>query len=179
LLELRQALHRPAALQSLGYPDGGIYFTRDVPPARELLWRYLTDPGVFGQGRVVEWVDLAGEAEALERLQTDVRREVDRRGVSVETNPSSNLLIGDLGDMARHPLWHLAPPVPAPGIMPVPVCFGSDDPITFATTIRHEYQLVLDTLISAGIPAEDALRWLDRVRANGLRARFTVPAARG
>jgi hypothetical protein len=54
------------------------------------------------------------------------------------------------------------------------VCIGSDDPITFATDLRHEYQIVFDALISAGRSAEEALAWLDRVRKASLAARFTI-----
>jgi hypothetical protein len=63
---------------------------------------------------------------------------------------------------------------------PVLICIGSDDPITIATDLRHEYQLVLAALISAGRPAVDASHWLDRVRGASLAARFTLgslPAA--
>ncbi len=54
------------------------------------------------------------------------------------------------------------------------ICFGSDDPITFATAIREEYQLVSDALISAGLSEQEARHWIDQVRRSGLEARFTV-----
>jgi adenosine deaminase len=142
-------------------------------PAR-LLHQYLTDPAVYRRGQAVEWVDVGGEGDVLAELQAALRREVGRRGITVEVNPSSNLLVGDLADLTRHPLWRLAPPRPVPEAPPVAVCFGSDDPITFATAIREEYQLVSDALMAAGLSEQEARHWLDQARRNGLEARFTV-----
>ena len=96
------------------------------------------------------------------------------RGLTVEVNPSSNLLIGDLG-IEDHPIWRLRPLKPVDDIPPLSVCVGSDDPLTFATTLPHEYQLLFDTIIMDGGSHEDAMSWLDDVREAGLRARFTLP----
>ena len=97
------------------------------------------------------------------------------RGLTVEVNPSSNLLIGDLGRIDEHPIWRLRPVRPIDDIPPLSVCIGSDDPLTFATTLPHEYQLLFDTLVLSGRSHEEALDWLEHARAAGMRARFTLP----
>ena len=58
---------------------------------------------------------------------------------------------------------------------PLSVCIGSDDPLTFATNLPHEYQLLFDALVLAGQSHETALGWLDKARAAGMRGRFTLP----
>lgn len=53
-------------------------------------------------------------------------------------------------------------------------CIGSDDPLTFATNLRQEYQFVHDALVLAGCSEAEASKWLDEVRETGLNYRFTV-----
>ncbi len=90
-------------------------------------------------------------------------------------NPSSNLLIAHLGALANHPLWRLKPPAGPPQQDEVRVCIGSDDPITFATRLPEEYQLLHDALIEGGLSAAEAGGWLNSVRETGLFCRFTQP----
>jgi hypothetical protein len=164
-----------------GFPNGplpiGLALDRDDPPG--LFLRYLTDRSVFLAGRETEWIDPSAEADALAGIQAGVRRKLGERGITVEVNPSSNLLIGDIGDLSQHPLWRLSPPVEkeddAP---PVSICIGSDDPLTFATNLPQEYQLVHDVLTLTGLSEEQARRWLDQMRATGLENRFTVRRTR-
>jgi hypothetical protein len=138
------------------------------------LWRYLTDGGVFARGREIEWVDLVPEEEALVSLQAQIREKIAARGITVEVNRSSNLLIGDLSDLGRHPLWRLAPPRGSGDAPAVAICVGSDDPVTFATRLEQEFQLLHDALVAAGLGEEEARSWVDRARRNGLGARFTI-----
>jgi hypothetical protein len=174
--QLLADLHDVRALDEVGFPDGKTLREGESGrPSRPLLWRYLTDGDVFASGRRVEWIDPGAEGEALAAIQTGLRRKVAERGVTVEVNPTSNLLVGDLQDLTRHPLWRLRPPRESSELPPVSVCLGSDDPLTFATNLRQEFQLVQDALLLAGFTEEEARRWLERTRASGLETRFTLP----
>ena len=139
-----------------------------------LLYAYLTDPKAFINGQKQVLVDPSFEAESLEIIQTELRRKIGAAGITVEINPSSNLLIGNMSDLQNHPLWRLKSPEKQAGV-PVAVCIGSDDPITFATRNREEYQLVYDTLTLAGLSDMEARQWLQEVREAGLESRFTLP----
>lgn len=141
----------------------------------ELLRCYLSDPGAFQRGQKTELVDPAFEAATLEVLQDELRRKIAAAGITVEINPSSNLLIGNLGDLKNHPLWRLKPPRGGDNVLPVAVCIGSDNPLTFATRTREEYQLVYDTLTLAGLSDIEARQWLEEARESGLASRFTLP----
>ena len=174
-------LHKPEILRQVGFPTGHP-FRWGMPQGEEeeckrrhLMVEFLTDPVVFQKGRELEWIRTEPEAEAVASIQEDLIRHVGAHGVVIEANPSSNFLIGDLRDLNRHPLWRLSPPRDSATLQPISVCIGSDDPVTFATTLREEYQKLIDTLVLSGLSQEEAERWLERVRAQGCVSQFTLP----
>jgi hypothetical protein len=174
---LQQDLGDRAALRAIGYPDPHFgLLTRKVHGNRRraLMQTYLADPAVFRRGRRHIWVEPAAEAEVLESLQSALRGKVAARGLVVEVNPTSNLLIGDLADLEGHPLWRLDPPQGDGTAPTVPICVGSDDPITFASDIRSEYQAMHDALVCSRLGDEQARRWIERVRQSSLDSRFTL-----
>lgn len=178
VVQLVEDLHSERLLNQVGYEFGrepleGLH----CGPAEQrlrLLYRYLTCENVFRKGHEVIVVRTDLEADAIERLQLHVRKRVAALGVTIEINPSSNLLIGNLGDLQNHPLWKLSPPIEN-GEPRLRVCIGSDDPLIFATTLREEYALLHDTLVLAGQSSDDADKWIDHVRESGLNSRFTLP----
>ena len=185
LAQFVRLLHCEQELQAVGFPDRpghrspGTVCPREVGDrSRMLLREYLRSTEVWRAGRVLETVilrELPHELDALRTLQDALRREVGTRGLTVEVNPSSNLLIGDLGRIDEHPIWRLRPVRRIDDVPPLSVCIGSDDPLTFATTLPHEYQLLFDTIVLSGGSHEEALSWLEHARAAGMRARFTLP----
>lgn len=184
-------LHDEQKLRTEGFPDKPTLRAHNLqqaeqakkerngtePDDRRLLRAYLSDEKVWRRGRVPETIDLRNikhEQVALSQLQEGLRRKVGRLCLTIEVNPSSNLLVGDLGNFVGHPLWRLRPMVPT-DVSPLSVCIGSDDPLTFATTLPHEYQLLFDALILMGHSHEEAMKWIDTARDAGMQARFTVP----
>ena len=185
LVEFLRALHCERELNDQGFPDRSMPRTSTAQrshgaenKAKKLVGEYLRSTEVWRKGRAFETIPLSEldhELEALQSLQDALRKDVGRRGLTVEVNPSSNLMIGDLGDLDEHPIWRLRPVKPDDQISPVSVCIGSDDPVTFATTLSHEYQLLFDAIVRSGESHEVALNWLDKAREAGMRARFTLP----
>lgn len=141
--------------------------------AIHLMFDYLTSPAVFKKGREIEWVNAVDEIESMKSLQYHLREAVADLGLVVEVNPSSNLLIGNLADIESHPLWRLNPPNESGDSPPIAVCVGSDDPLTFATNLRREYEILHEALVAGGLSDIQALAWLDRVRETGMCSRFT------
>jgi len=164
-------------LRAAGFPDGPLVQRLSD---NDMVFYYLTDPAVFARGQAIEVVRVDnGEVAAMDVLQDGLRERMITTGVTVEVNPSSNLLIGDLLDLENHPMARL---LPTPGDnqddtknRPVNICIGSDDPITFATSLLEEYELVYDALIRAGVSELKSREWIDRVRCIGMNARFTLP----
>ena len=182
LEEWWQHLHDPKILKHVGFPDGPPPRNLDVsayaeqPSSLKLVYKWLTDRTVFRRAQELQSINVESEIPLLQAVQDYVRNVIRSRGIYVEINPSSNLLIGHLGDLNSHPLWRLCPPpgtnIDGPAVR---VCIGSDDPITFATKLTEEYQLLADALSDAGVPASDIDAWLDAARKSGLTSRFTVP----
>ncbi len=182
LVEAWMRRHSPGVLERLGYPFMGALTRRPVIPSPVptpdwLLWRYLTDYGVYRRGQVTVEVPVTEhEVQMLRHAQRFLRRHVAQRGMTVEANPSSNMLIGDI-PFEAHPIFALQPlaGMSAAEGGPVPVSIGDDDPITFANCLPDEFSHLYYQLIRQGIGAQDAMNWLEQVRKNGLRARFTLP----
>jgi hypothetical protein len=162
-------------LTAVGFPDGVPQrFTADGSRA-QLLVQYLVDGPTFARGRGTVWVDPSGEVEALARISASLRAEIGRRGLAIEINPTSNLLVGDLGDLRNHPLWRMSPPRAGHSTPRLAITVGSDDPLVFNSSLPMEYQLLFDALLLAGLTDAEALEWLDRVRRTGMERRFTTP----
>jgi hypothetical protein len=175
--QLRQDLLDPWMLYRAGFPSGPLPDPADYQGDRRLrrLILYLTDGNTFERGRASIWVETALEGESLAALQAELRRKVGRIGITVEVNPTSNLLIGDLSDLTRHPLWRLRPIRPADDdTPPVPICIGSDDPLVFNSSLVLEYQSLCDAMTLAGYSEEEIRRWISRTRESGMEARFTT-----
>lgn len=181
--QLVRSLYDESILKSLGFLDGR-------RPARrwwqnqqnlgrhleiELTWLWLTDSDVFRRSQIVERFNPADEAESLETLQQQLRNRISELKLTVEVNPTSNLLIGNFTDLNQHPLWRLSPPGGSDSSeKAVPIAIGSDDPLQFCTDLPWEYQLVEDSLVLNGVSPVAAADWLRRVRENGLDAAFTL-----
>ena len=170
-----ECLYDEWVLRQMGFPNGNRPKGKLAPRSLKLVRDYLTSADLFDRGQETEWIDPSAEGDALAALQAGVRRRLGQIGIAVEVNPTSNLLIGDLGDLSKHPLWRLRPPGGMGDVPPLAVCIGSDDPLTFATDLRAEYQLIHDTLVLAGRSEAEAGEWTDAARKTGLGYRFTVP----
>lgn len=174
--DLRAALTHVDTLADAGFPHHAP--RPGASPSRTLI-RYLTDARTFQLGQTVVWTDPANEVESLVNIGTALRLEIARRLLAIEINPTSNLLIGDLGDLESHPLWRLCPPRPRADLPPLAITVGSDDPLVFNCRLPGEYQLLFDALAQAGLTDAEAMTWLDHVRRSGLERRFTedtIPA---
>ena len=183
IVQFVELLHCEHELKALGFPNRSMcQASTSTGPggerskSRHLMQEYLRSTQVWGNGRVLETIvisDLGHELEALCSLQRALRQSVGALGLTVEVNPSSNLMIAGLGLLDEHPIWRLSQPLD--DIPPLSVCIGSDDPLTFATNLPHEYQQLFDAMVLAGKSHEVALGWLDKSRESGMRGRFTLP----
>jgi hypothetical protein len=178
IAELVDSLHIEKVLRMAGFPHGPRPSVNYSGPSRvlTLVVEYLTSGAVFRKSKETVWVDPEPEAGLLCEIQDCMRYEAIAADITVEVNPTSNLLIGHVPDLRNHPLWRLAPgPHKKDAPPPLPLCIGSDDPITFATTLPQEYQLLYDALVEDGASTLQAQDWIDRVRRTGMQRRFTLP----
>lgn len=172
VVALRRQLFDASSLAATRFPSG--------PPPESVrgdpsgVGRYLCSTDWFRRGQIVEWVDTVRESDALQTLQGALRRLVAGSGVFVEVNPTSNLLIGNLCDLERHPVWRMSRPQGNDSPVRIGTVCGSDNICTFATTLPQEFQLLCDTLVVGGESVSAAHSFVDRMRLDGLRARFTT-----
>ncbi|MBX3274869.1 MAG: hypothetical protein KF729_31685 [Sandaracinaceae bacterium] len=188
LVDVYEALHSRGLVGRLGYPR----LTRCIPaePKWKSIHRLLGEEPMARRARRPLWVRWARDDEdAAASLQRCVRREIAARRLVVETNPSSNLLIGDLGLLGRHPSRQDPPPGDDADDLRLSV--NDDDPITFSTRLEDEYAYwwaghCVEAAKarrrgpagpSTDTPAErsrEALRAIDLARQTGLESRFTI-----
>jgi hypothetical protein len=179
LIESRNLRHNADFLNHIGYP-----FMRARRPSRgsaeHLAWLHLVDGDVFERGQLPELVHADdSEVAALQAAQQWLSRLLGRLEITIESNPSSNLLIGDLLQIEDHPLFRLQPlpDQPCPNGSTVLVSINDDDPMTFATRVADEFAHLYFALLRRGTPAQEALRFIGTLRENGWRSRFTLPAS--
>lgn len=174
LIELRRALYRKDFVDRYGYPtlsegDG------------DRVAQYLKDPGVWRRGRAPLEVSYdAAEVNFLQRVQAWLRALVGRMEITIEMNPSSNLLINAHRDVEDHPAFNLLPlrPDEATSSRRVMVSVNTDNPLTFASHLADEFAYVHNGLMRLGKSSAVTLDWIDRAREAGFNSRFTLGATK-
>lgn len=111
------------------------------------------------------------EMEVYKRLQEYLIHKVEHMGVYVETNPTSNLTIGDVSHISKHPIFYLNQRLARSGNR-VFVTINSDDPAVFNTNIENELAYIYYAAEEQGIPKSEILEWIDQIREYGLEASF-------
>ena len=183
LIHARRRRHMLGVLENLGYPD------KPHAASEDLLLQYLCAPEVFRRGQHLTEIHVNElEIQFLEAVQQWMCERLARLEITVEANPSSNLLIGDLLGMEDHPVFQFAetwliPPqadkerTPQGPRSELLVSINSDDPLTFATRLADEYAYLYFALLRRRVPASRALAWLEEIKAHGMRSRFTIQAS--
>lgn len=127
------------------------------------------------RGQMVEMVAVKeSELPLYQKLQEYLMKKVARRGIYVETNPTSNLNIGNMKDLREHPIFRLSPLrlTEEQEQQSVLVTINSDDPAVFNTNVENELAYVYYALEHAGCAKEDILHWIDKIRQNGMDSSF-------
>lgn len=133
------------------------------------------------------------------RLQDSMIREVCRKNLIIETNPSSNVLIGTFKDYYLHPIFRFysrkllksTESQQTGEQIQLNVCVNTDDLGVFDTNLEFEYALLYEALQKrrehtfsdmdvvtvhpgggGGYSDHDILEYLDDLRKMGLRAVF-------
>ena len=113
-------------------------------------------------------------------MQSAVARSVERQGICIEANPSSNLAISGLSRLEDLPLFRQHPILPSPSAPhpPLRLSISTDDPGLFQTGPREEYGLLFATALDqATHTREEVLSWLDRLRGIGYESSFLLGRA--
>ena len=137
--------------------------------SRLLLTNYCP---VFTKRNSVELVIVRmADLELFQALQEYLIRKIEKKGIYIETNPTSNLTIGDFGQMSKHPIFSLNQnnrSMPNHALITI----NSDDPLVFNTNVENEFAYIYYAAEAEGMSKEEILEWIDRIRVHGLNSSF-------
>lgn len=112
------------------------------------------------------------EAEVYREIQEALLKKVEQRGIYVETNPTSNLTIGEFFDFREHPIFRMNSGSGGKESHHVLVTVNSDDPAVFNTNVENELAYIYYAAEYSGYAKEEILQWLDKIRQNGMDESF-------
>lgn len=119
----------------------------------------------------IELVSVQGDdAEVYKALQNYLIDKVEKRGIYIEENPTSNLTIGDFSYMKQHPIFNLNSRMGEGHNVFVTV--NSDDPAVFNTNVENELAYIYYAAEAQGEAKSDVLEWIDKIRQYGMDASF-------
>ena len=155
---------------------------RNYEPYQGLYFYYHYDLEVKRRGsQVVSREITLDYIHLMSNAQQKLQEELERRGIIVECNPSSNVLIGTFENYREHPIFRfhnlgLEPDAQGPQLE---VCINTDDLGVFDTSLEFEYALLFDALIKEHKPdgtrkyrQEQILHYLEQLRCMGHCAVF-------
>lgn len=113
-----------------------------------------------------------GYCNVVTVLQKKIRERIQNKHISVETNPTSNMQITDVGRYAEHPITAMNNVFLKPDYdSMIDVSINTDDQGVFATSLEKEFTLMALALEKEkkedGSPLyrrDDIYQWLDKVR---------------
>lgn len=157
---------------------------RRVDQYRELYVLYHYDRQVRERGvQTILFKVPCGYAELVRNIQDKMIRELVDRGIGIETNPSSNYLIGTIRKYEEHPIirFNGRKLKDTETNMSLQVSINTDDQGVFDTSLENEYALMTIALKKAKdgngrylYDMEDIYAWLDYVRRMGITQSFRM-----
>lgn len=158
---------------------------RKIPEVAFLYYMYHYDKSVRAKGAETSTHDISDlYVEGVTRVQRAMQEMVVKRGIAVETNPSSNLFISTFNHLSNHPIknfYNLGLTKDEKELMDCPqmnVSINTDDKGVFSTRLENEYALLacaIEESTKNGKPKykrEFIYEWLDYIREMGLRQSF-------
>lgn len=149
---------------------------------RNLYFSYHYNENVrkIGEERIQFKVDQR-YADIICQLQNKMIQKLVTKGIGIETNPSSNYLIGTIQKYEEHPIlrFNSRKLRDAPKNMSLSVSINTDDQGVFDTLLENEYALMALALRKAKdenhqpqYDVEDIYEWIDYVRRMGMEQIF-------
>ena len=114
------------------------------------------------------------EAVVYKEVQQQLIEKVERDGIFVETNPTSNIAIGEIDGLFKHYIMRLNSAGleykdPQEAVL---VTVNADDPVVFSTNTENELAYIYYALVHAGYKKEKILEWMEKVRKYGMDGSF-------
>lgn len=160
---------------------------RKIPEVAFLYYMYHYDKQVRLRGNEIETKSIPNVyIEGVNQVQRAMRERITKKGIAIETNPSSNFYISTFREYREHPIktfYNLGLTKNEQELMECPqmnVSINTDDNGVFSTRLEIEYALLAramegensDNLGRGGYKREFVYQWLDNIREMGLRQSF-------
>jgi hypothetical protein len=156
---------------------------RETEKYRWLYYNYHFTEKVRTEGdKIFEFKVDNRYAKAVRNVQDGMIRELVNKGIGIETNPSSNYLIGTIERYDEHPIIRFNSrklKKAQDNNMSLSVSINTDDQGVFDTSLENEYALMTLALKKAKdennnplYDIEDIYEWIDYVREMGIEQVF-------
>jgi adenosine deaminase len=166
------------------YPDKGA--RRKSQQVNALYQAYHFNEKVKRKGALIKRFEVKQEyVELISQVQREMQKEIAKKHLAIETNPTSNVLIGTFRRYDKHPLmqfFNLGLETDPQKLKECPQLFVSintDDQGVFNTYLENEYALMALALEKAKDEDGQLLYnpamiydWLERIRQMGLEMSF-------
>lgn len=122
------------------------------------------------------------ELKIWEALQDKMINELSKKGIIIETNPSSNVFVSSIDSYDYHPIFRFYPPKSE--LLKkgkkfnkfnqrdgrIAVTINSDDPAIFVTTLQNEYRTIKNIAINKyKCSDKEAEDWIEDIRKFGVK----------
>lgn len=159
---------------------------RKNPETTALFYLYHYNKAVKKKGKEIQEIHINFDmVKAVAEVQKRMQKEVLKKGICIETNPSSNCLIGTFKEYQKHPIknfYNLGLTNDMQELEKCPqlqVSINTDDQGVFCTSLENEYALIALSMEKQqdkdGNPMYNKTmiyEWLDRIRKMGLNHSF-------
>ena len=161
---------------------------RYIPEAAYLYYLYHFSSDVRKRGEEeVEYKVPAIIVDAIEKVQKAMQNHLVNRGIGIESNPSSNYMIGTFKNYAKHPIvnfYNIGLTVNEEKIKECPqicVSINTDDQGVFCSSLENEYALMARALEEERDDEGNhsynktmIYEWINNIRINGNRQSFKI-----
>ena len=110
------------------------------------------------------------EVEIAKQLQEILKKKLSQKGIIVEINPTSNVDIGEIETLFQHHAYSINHFLEKE--TNIILCVNSDDPAVFNTNVSNELAYIYYGLMEQGAGKEEAMKWIDKLRENGIQSSF-------
>ena len=139
---------------------------RENKNAIALCHEFLTSKDVWEEGNVVEiYTYLPEIVEIAYTLQLHLRCIALDKGIAIETNPSSNVVIGPIDGYGTHTIHQFI----NDGIV---ASINTDDKGIFSTSLHNEYSLYANSAKLMGVSDTEIIKNIKEIRTNAENSRF-------
>lgn len=153
---------------------------RSIREVRKLYHQYhYEEKGKERGNDYMEWMVSCDMIDAINEVQRQVLEKVEKLGLAIECNPTSNIKIGEIVRYDEHPILRFNNEgLGYKKTRSLSVSINTDDKGVFATSIEREYALMAHAIIRyfrhnhKEINDSDVYSWLDRIRRYSLLQRF-------